>query len=82
MHKRFIYRFLGAATVSFLLLLPAGCAKNEEQQAEEKGRIEKMTDGAAGTAVKKIRTPLNKARATQNLGNERLEGMDKALQKQ
>lgn len=82
MHKRFFYRFLGAATASFLLVLPAGCVKNEEQNAEEKGRIEKMTDQAAGTAVKKIRTPMDKARATQNLGNERLEEMDKALQKQ
>ena len=82
MHKRFICRFLSAATVSFLIILPAGCAKNEEQQAEEKVSIEKMTDQAAATAVKKIRTPMDKARATQNLGNERLEEIDKALQKQ
>jgi len=82
MHKKSLYHFLGAVTVSFLLVLTAGCSKNEEQQAEEKGKIEKMTDQAAETAVKKIRTPMDKARATQNLGNERLEEMDKALQKQ
>ena len=41
-----------------------------------------MTDQAAETAVKKIRTPIDKARATQNLGDERVEEMDKALQKQ
>ena len=82
MNKRYFYYFLGAALFSFLLVLPAGCSKNDEQQVEEKGRIEKMTDQAAETAVKKIRTPMDKARATQNLGDKRLEEMDKALQKQ
>jgi hypothetical protein len=67
---------------SLLLVLTSGCAKSEEQQDEEKGTIEKMTDQAAETAVKKIRTPIDKARATQNLGDERVEEMDKALQKQ
>ncbi len=65
-----------------LLTIPAGCSKSEEQQAGEKGAIEKMTDEAAETAVKKIRTPMDKARATQNLGDDRLEEMDRALQKQ
>ena len=82
MNRRILYHFLAAVTVSLLLVLPAGCSKNEEQQAEEKGRIDKMTDQAAEAAVKKIRTPMDKARATQNLGDERLEEMDKALQKQ
>jgi hypothetical protein len=82
MRTRPIYHFLGILTVSFLLVLTVGCSKNAEQQTEEKGRIEKMTDEAAETAVKKIRTPMDKARATQNLGNERVEEMDKTLQKQ
>ena len=82
MHNKFFCHLLGAVTVSFMLITSTGCAKNEEQEAEEKGRIEKMTDQAAETAVKKIRTPINKARATQDIGNERLEEMDKALQKQ
>ena len=82
MNRRILYHFLAAVTVSLLLVLPAGCSKNEEQQAEEKGSIDKMTDQAAEAAVKKIRTPMDKARATQNLGDERLEEMDKALQKQ
>ena len=81
MHKRPLYHFLGALTITFLLALSAGCSKNDEQQVEEKGRIEKMTDQAAETAVKKIRTPMDKARATQNLGDDRLEEMDKAMQK-
>ena len=82
MNRRILYHFLAAVTVSLLLVLPAGCSKNEEQQAEEKGSIDKMTDQAAETAVKKIRTPINKARATKDLGDERLESMDKVLQQQ
>lgn len=82
MSKKTFKHILGAAVLSFLLVLPAGCTKNDEQQSDEKGRIEKMTDQAADTTVKKIRTPLDKARATQNIGDDRLEEMDKALQKQ
>jgi hypothetical protein len=84
-NKKNLYRFLGAVAVGLVLVLPAGCTKNDEQQAEvieEKGRIEQMTDQAAETAVKKIRTPMDKARATQDLGDDRLESMDKALQQQ
>ena len=82
MSKRPFKHILGAALVSFLLVLPAGCSKNDEQQSDEKGRIEKITDEAADTAVKKIRTPIDKARATENIGEDTLEEMDKALQKQ
>ena len=82
MHKKSFCHVLGAVSVSFLLILGSGCSSSEEQQVEEKGRIDKMTDQAAETAVKKIRTPMDKARATQDLGDKRLEEMDKALQKQ
>ena len=82
MPKIFFYRFICAVIAVFFLIFSLGCSKNGEQQIEEKGAIEKMTDQAAETAVKKIRTPMDKARATQNLGDERTEEMDKALQKQ
>ena len=82
MAKISVEYFICAVIISFLLVLPAGCSSNQEQQVEEKGTIEKMTDRAAETAVKKIRTPQDKARATQNLGDKRLEEIDKALQKQ
>jgi len=82
MTEKKMYHFLVALALGILLVLPLGCSKTGEQQAEEKGTIEKMTDQAAETAVKKIRTPQDKARATQSLGDERLEEMDKALQKQ
>jgi hypothetical protein len=82
MNKRQRSHFLGAVTLGVLLVMGVGCSKNEEQGGEGKGRIEQVTDEAAETAVKEIRTPIEKARATQNLGDDRLEEMDKALQKQ
>ncbi len=84
-HKKYLYYFLGVAAIGFVWVSQAGCTKNDEQQAgevEEKGRIEQMTDETAEKAVRKIRTPMDKARNTQNLGDERLESMDKALQQQ
>lgn len=84
-HKKSLYYFLGVAAIGFVWVFQAGCTKNDEQQAgeiEEKGRIEQMTDETAEKAVKKIRTPMDKARNTQNLGDERLESMDKTLQQQ
>ena len=84
-NKKSLYRFLGTVTLGAILIFQAGCTKNDEQQAEEieeKGRIEQMTDETAEKAVRKIRTPMDKARNTQNLGDERLESMDKALQQQ
>ena len=65
-----------------LSFIVSGCSGQGEQQAEEQGRIEKMTDQAADKAVSKIRTPKDKARATRDLGDDRLDDIDKALQKQ
>lgn len=78
-HKFFI---LPAVILLFFMAF-AGCSKQDDEQAvEEKGRIEKMTDEAADQAVKKIRTPIEKARDTGNLGDQRMEEMDRVLQKQ
>jgi hypothetical protein len=82
MNKRWQRYFWGVVMLSVLLVIGSGCSKNEEQQPEGKDSIEKITDEAAEAAVKKIRTPQDKARATRNLGDDRLEAMDKALQKQ
>ena len=85
-HKNSLYYFLGVAAIGLVFVVSqAGCTKNDERQAEEieeKGRIEQMTDETAEKAVRKIRTPMDKARNTQNLGDDRLESMDKALQQQ
>ena len=82
MNKRYYCWLLVPTLISFFLICPIGCSKSNEQQPEEKGRIQKMTDEAAETVEKKIRTPLDKARATQDLGDERMNDVDKALQKQ
>ncbi len=79
------YRLLGVAVFGFVLIIQSGCTKKEEQQVEdtrEKGKIEQMTDQAADKAVKKIRTPIDKAHSTRDFGDDRLESMDKALQQQ
>ena len=82
MNKENMYFLLAVAVLSVSITF-TGCSKQEEEQVvEEKGSIEKMTDEAADKAVKKIRTPIDKARGTSNLGDERLNEMDKALQKQ
>ena len=84
-NKKSLSLFLGVVALGFVLVFQTGCTKNDAQQAEEieeKGTIEQMTDQTAKAAVKKIRTPMDKARATQNLGDDRLESMDKALQQQ
>jgi len=82
---RYIFHLIGAVVLVLALLLPAGCTKKDDEQGnniEDKGRIEQMTDQAAQKAEKKIRTPLDKARSTQDLGDDRLETMDKVLQQQ
>lgn len=84
-NTKFFYLILGVVALGFVLAFQSGCTKNDEQLAEEieeKGTVEQMTEEAAETAVKKIRTPMDKARATQSLGDDRLESMDKALQQQ
>ncbi len=74
--------FLLAAAVLSVSIIFTGCSNQGEQQAEEKGGIEKMTDDAAEKAVRKIRTPKDKARAARDLGDDRLDAMDKAVQEQ
>ena len=83
--KKLFNYFIGIAVIVTALIFQTSCSNSIEQQAEEieeKGKIEQMTDEVAEKAVKKIRTPINKARDTQNLGDERLESMDKAMQQQ
>ncbi len=53
------------------------CSKEKEQPAEE-GK--KMTDKAAEAIEKKLNTPMDKARATQALGEERTDAIDKGVQ--
>lgn len=71
----------GGMAIALLLGGLLACSDNSKV-ADEKGAIEKATDKVTADAVSKIRTPINRARATQNLGDDRLKAMDEALQKQ
>jgi PBP1b-binding outer membrane lipoprotein LpoB len=64
-------------------LFLAACSQDEpvvtDQVAEEVDRINTKN---ADTMVKKIKTPIDKARYTQNLGDERTRAIDEAMQNQ
>ena len=66
-----------------LLLGGAGlraCSNDHETESEpQKGAIEQMTDKAAQKAIKRIRTPLNKARSAADQEEGRLNDMDEAV---
>jgi len=73
-----------ALVILAALLFLSGCAKEEEERVTEKasGRVDEITTEVADAAVKKIKTPINRAKMTRNLGDDRTEAMDKALQNQ
>jgi hypothetical protein len=58
-----------------------GCSSPPDT-GREKSAIDKTTDQVAAKVVRKISTPLNRAKATQRLGEDRLKAMDKALHQQ
>jgi len=58
------------------------CSKEESVTEKISQKVDQINTENADAAVKKIRTPLDKARATQNLGVEHTEGIDQALQNQ
>jgi spermidine/putrescine-binding protein len=77
MKKMMTYCFLGLFLGGAALL---ACSNNNEAESEpEKGRIEKMTDKAAKKMVKRIRTPINKARSVKDQQEDRLNDMDESL---
>ena len=64
-------------------LLCTACSKNEESATENApSKIDEINKRNADAIVKRIKTPLDKARLTQGLGDKRMEEMDKALQEQ
>ena len=78
MKKLLLYTVLLTVTAS---AAGAGCS-GDKNVAEENGGTGKATDRAAATAVKKITTPIQRAQDTRNLGDDRLQEMDRALEKQ
>lgn len=79
MKKLFITALLILAPLLFTACSNEKAADNDQ---EETGAIDRLTTEAADTAVKKIRTPLDKARATQNLGEDRTKAIDQATEGQ
>ncbi len=64
-------------------LLLSGCSKEEESISEKASKkVDEITTKAADTMVKKIRTPLDKARATKDLSDERTEAIDRMMKEQ
>ncbi len=61
----------------FCILGITGCSNRE--QDEEKGAADRITTEAAKKMDTWVRTPIDKAKATHSLGDERMKEMDKAL---
>ncbi|MEE9402695.1 MAG: hypothetical protein V3V47_05790 [Desulfobacteria bacterium] len=70
-----------AVVLLFFCIGLSSCSKEEEGEPE-KGKIEQMTDEAADAIVKRIRTPLDKARSAKDKGEERLKALDEELKDQ
>ena len=58
-----------------------GCSKDENVEPT-KGRIEEMTERAADVAIKKIRTPIQKARSVRDMEETRMRSVDETLKEQ
>jgi hypothetical protein len=61
----------------FVVLIGGGACSNQE--ADEKGSVDEITTKAAKAVVDRIRSPIDKAKATKSIGDERMKEMDKAL---
>ena len=69
----FIYFVLFVLSALF-----TSCSQSEDEQ-EEKGQIEQMTDEIADEAVDMVHSPLQKARAVKKLGDQRTNRADDLL---
>lgn len=58
----------------------AACSKEESPVEKVSQKVDQINTENADAAVKAIKTPIDKARATQNLGEERSDGVDQAMQ--
>ena len=62
-----------------LVFLFTACSGEDSVTEKASKQVDQVTTKAADKAVKKIRTPINKARMTKDLGDERMKAMDEAL---
>ena len=78
-------RKLSLTILAILLstLFLSGCSKEEESISEKASKkVDEITTKAADTMVKKIRTPLDKARGTKDLSDERADAIDRMMKEQ
>jgi len=74
---------LAILALVLLTLVFTGCSKEEESNSEKaSNKIDEINTRNADAIVKKIKSPIDKARATKDLGDKRMEEMDKALSEQ
>lgn len=73
--KKFLPLALLALSLSF-----TACSKEESPLEKVSDKVDKINSDNAAKAVSAIKTPINKARATQSLGDQRTEGIDQAME--
>ncbi|NTV14311.1 MAG: hypothetical protein HGA96_10345 [Desulfobulbaceae bacterium] len=74
--KKILPLALLALTVSL-----TACSQEESPIEKVSQKVDQINSDNAEKVVKEIKSPLNKARATQNLGQDRSEGIDQAMEK-
>lgn len=78
MRSIFLYPVMALLICSTMFL---ACSDNKETESE-KGTIETVSDKAANEAIRRIHTPIDKARSVNKLQENRLNDIDEALKKQ
>ncbi len=64
----------------FSVTFSACSSGDDDQEAKEKGAVDQITDKVAEKAVKKIRSPLDKARSVQGITDERERAINQATE--
>ena len=64
----------------FLMVGGVGCSNQEAKEGE--GAVDQVTTKAAKEIVDRVHTPIDRAKAMQSIGDDRMEEMDKALNNQ
>ena len=72
---------LTGCLILLLTFLSAGCSKPETVE-EISDKIDKTTTETAHKITRKIKSPINKARNTKDLGDERLKSIEDAMKNQ
>lgn len=66
-------------TIILVLAVLIGGVACSNQDADEKSSVDEITTKAAKTVADRIHSPIDKAKATKSLGDERVKKMDEAL---